>query len=188
VLLDSKSEGHMSVVSDIPLGHLRKLVSEIRDKEFTKESWQSWYNRTGSGQLLRQASTAVCILNEMIFGLSDQAVDNLIRLFHTSELNREGVQAPDAKGADAQPNTVEHPERTRSIWKVSQERVARSHLNDCVGRITHEYLSSEVWNLPIDQKSSLIQSDGEVEEITLHFFHDTAMLQQVLCLSIRKCI
>uniref|UniRef100_B9HGV4 ARM repeat superfamily protein n=1 Tax=Populus trichocarpa TaxID=3694 RepID=B9HGV4_POPTR len=93
---------------------------------------------------------------------------------------REGVQAPDAKGADAQPNTVEHPERTRSIWKVSQERVARSHLNDCVGRIAHEYLSSEVWNLPIDQKSSLVQSDGEVEEITLHFFHDTAMLQQVI--------
>lgn len=93
---------------------------------------------------------------------------------------REGVQAPDAKGAGAQPNTVEHPERTRSIWKVSQERVARSHLNDCVGRIAHEYLSSEVWNLPIDQKSSLIQSDGEVEEITLHFFHDTAMLQQVI--------
>ncbi|KAI9391302.1 hypothetical protein POPTR_007G067700v4 [Populus trichocarpa] len=180
LMTDSKSEGHMSVVSDIPLGHLRKLVSEIRDKEFTKESWQSWYNRTGSGQLLRQASTAVCILNEMIFGLSDQAVDNLIRLFHTSELNREGVQAPDAKGADAQPNTVEHPERTRSIWKVSQERVARSHLNDCVGRIAHEYLSSEVWNLPIDQKSSLVQSDGEVEEITLHFFHDTAMLQQVI--------
>ncbi|XP_061950119.1 uncharacterized protein LOC133673379 [Populus nigra] len=179
LMTDSKSEGHMSVVSDIPLGHLRKLVSEIRDREFTKESWQSWYNRTGSGQLLRQASTAVCILNEMIFGLSDQAVDNLIRLFHTSELNR-GVQAPDAKGADAQPNTAEHPERTRSIWKVSQERVARSHLNDCVGRIAHEYLSSEVWNLPIDQKSSLIQSDGEVEEITLHFFHDTAMLQQVI--------
>lgn len=122
----------------------------------------------------------MCILNEMIFGLSDQAVDNLIRLFHKSELNREGVQAPDAKGADAQPNTVEHLECTRSIWKVSQERVARSHLNDCVGRIAHEYLSSEVWNLPIDQKSSLIQSDGEVEEITLHFFHDTAMLQQVI--------
>lgn len=53
-------------------------------------------------------------------------------------------------------------------------------MNDCVGRIAHEYLSSEVWNLPIDQKSSLVQSDGEVEEITLHFFHDTAMLQQVI--------
>ncbi|KAJ6917749.1 hypothetical protein NC652_019931 [Populus alba x Populus x berolinensis] len=146
------SEGHMSVVSDIPLGHLRKLVSEIRDKEFTKESWQSWYNRTVSGQLLRQASTAVW-----------------------KEFKHQ-MQ----KGADAQPNTVEHLERTRSIWKVSQERVARSHLNDGVGRIAHEYLSSEVWNLPIDQKSSLIQSDGEVEEITLHFFHDTAMLQQVI--------
>ena len=173
----------MSVVSDIPLGYLRKLVSEVRDKEFTKESWQSWYNRTGSGQLLRQASTAVCILNEMIFGLSDQAVDNLIGLFHKSGINKEGVQALDAKGADAQPKTVEHPELTRSIWKVSQERVARSHLNDCVGRILHEYLSSEVWNLPVDQESSLIQSHGEVEEITFHFFRDTAMLKQVLFLS-----
>ncbi|KAF9678708.1 hypothetical protein SADUNF_Sadunf07G0063200 [Salix dunnii] len=180
VLLDSKSEGHMSVVNDIPLGHLRKLVSEVRDKEFTKESWQSWYNRTGSGQWLRQASTAVCILNEMIFGLSLQAVDNLIGLFHKSGINREGVQALDAKGVDAQPNTAEHPDLTRSIWKVSQERVARSHLNDCVGRILHEYLSSEVWNLPIDQESSLIQSYGEVEEITFHFFHDTAMLQQII--------
>ncbi|KAJ6378370.1 hypothetical protein OIU78_028587 [Salix suchowensis] len=180
LMTDSKSEGHMSVVSDIPLGHLRKLVSEVRDKEFTKESWQSWYNRTGSGQMLRQASTAVCILNEMIFGLSDQAVDNLIGLFHKSGINREGVQELDAKGADAQPKTVEHPELTRSIWKVSQERVARSHLNDCVGRILHEYLSSEVWNLPIDQESSLIQSDGEVEEITFHFFRDSAMLQQVI--------
>nr|GEW59086.1 ARM repeat superfamily protein [Tanacetum cinerariifolium] len=40
------------------------------------ESWQSWYKRSNSGKLVRQASTDVCILNEMVFGLSDQAIDN----------------------------------------------------------------------------------------------------------------
>nr|GEW58269.1 ARM repeat superfamily protein [Tanacetum cinerariifolium] len=32
-------------------------------------------------KLVRQASTAVCILNEMVFGLSDQAVDNMKIMF-----------------------------------------------------------------------------------------------------------
>lgn len=169
----------MSVVTDIPLGHLRKLVSEVREKDYTRESWQSWYNRNGSGQLLRQASTAACILNEMIFGLSDQAVDKLTRMFKKPGINGEQVRAPYARGASSQPNAVEHPELTQSIWTVSQEKAARSHLIDSIGRILHEYLSSEIWRLPIDHKSSSIEPDGEVEEITLHFFQDTAMLHQV---------
>jgi hypothetical protein len=74
VLLDIRSEGHLSLITYIPQGYLCKLISEIPVKEYNNESWQSWYNRTGSGQLLHQASTAVCILNEIIFVLSDQAV------------------------------------------------------------------------------------------------------------------
>lgn len=149
-------------------------------REYNKESWQSWYNRTGSGQLLRQASTAVCILNEMIFGLSDQAVDSLTRMFQKSRIRREWFQESNSRVAGSQHCTFEHPKPTQPIWKVSQEKAARSHLIDCIGRILHECLSSEVWDLPIDQKSSLIQSAGGEGEIALHFFHDTAMLHQVL--------
>ncbi|GKV29316.1 hypothetical protein SLEP1_g38253 [Rubroshorea leprosula] len=53
LMTDLKTEGHLSVITDIPLGCLRKLVSEVRVKEYNKESWLSWYNRIGSGQLLR---------------------------------------------------------------------------------------------------------------------------------------
>ncbi|KAM6587311.1 hypothetical protein CsatA_009916 [Cannabis sativa] len=47
---DFRGGMHLSLITEIPLGYLRKLVSEIRMKEFKKESWQSWYNRNGSGQ------------------------------------------------------------------------------------------------------------------------------------------
>ncbi|GJT99647.1 hypothetical protein Tco_1109986 [Tanacetum coccineum] len=73
----SRSEGNLSVIKDIPLSYLRKLIGDVRNKEYMNESWQSCYKRTNSGKLVRQASTAVCILNEMVFGLSDQAVDNM---------------------------------------------------------------------------------------------------------------
>ncbi|KAG8658701.1 hypothetical protein MANES_03G176500v8 [Manihot esculenta] len=180
LMADFKSEGYMSVVIDIPLDYLRKLISEVRIKGYNKESWQSWYSRTGSGQLLRQASTAVCILNEMIFGLSDQSVDSLMKMLRKSIVKRHEIQEFDASVADGQPCTDECSELTQSIWKFSLAKACRSHLIDCIGRILHEFLSSEVWDLPVDSKPSHIQLDGEVEEIPSHFFHDTAMLQQVI--------
>ncbi|GJT11966.1 hypothetical protein Tco_0859008 [Tanacetum coccineum] len=82
------------------------------------ESWQSCYKRTNSGKLVRQASTAVCILNEM--------------------------------------------------------RDLRSQLIDSIGSILHEYLSPEIWNLPLEQ-SNVVTGD-----INFHFFHDNAMLHQVM--------
>lgn len=173
-----RSEGHLSLITDVPLGYLRNLISEIRVKEYNNESWQSWYNRTGSGQLLRQASTAVCILNEMIFGLSDQAFQIFTRMFHKSRAKREEAQEFDAGLANGQHHKTECSLPNESVWKLSQDKGVRSNLIDCVGRILHEYLSPEVWDLPVEHNSSLIHLDGEDEDISLHFFRDTAMLQQ----------
>lgn len=125
---------------------MRKLIGDVRNKEYTKESWQSWYNRTNSGKLVRQASTAACILNEMIFGLSDQAVDDWKTRFH---------------------NNI-------SGWNVSVKKDLRSQLIDCIGSILHEYLSPEIWNLPLDQPNV------EAVDVTVHFCHDNAMLHQVM--------
>ncbi|XP_031256286.1 uncharacterized protein LOC116114265 [Pistacia vera] len=172
---DIKSEGHLSIITDIPLGYMRKLVAEVRVREYNKESWQSWYNRTGSGQLLHQASTAACIINEMIFGVSDQAVDTFTRMFQKFRARREEVQELDTELTDIQPSNLDEP-----IWKIKQQKSDKSHLIECIGKIIHEYLSPEVWDLPLDHKSLLLQSDGEVEDITMHFFHDTAMLHQVI--------
>lgn len=184
LLLDLRSEGHLSIIADIPLVYLRNLISEIRTKEYNKESWKSWYNRTGSGQLLRQASTAVCILNEMIFGLSDQAVDGFTRMFQKSRVQREEVLELDAGLADGQhyPPGCSFP--SESVWRSSQDKGVRSQLIECVGRILHEYLSPEIWDLPIEHKASLIYPDEEAEDIDLHFFRDTASLHQEIYISL----
>ncbi|KAL5813264.1 hypothetical protein ACOSQ3_028214 [Xanthoceras sorbifolium] len=172
---DFRSQGHLSVITDIPLNSLRKLVAEVRAREYNKESWHSWYYRTGSGQLLHQASTAACIINEMIFGLSVQSVDNFTRMFQKSRVIRREIQESDAELTDVQPYNLEE-----SIWKIKQQKGVKSYLIDCVGKIIHEYLSPEVWDLPLDRKSSLIQSDKEAEDISLHFFRDTVMLHQII--------
>ncbi|CAA3017117.1 Inorganic phosphate transporter 1-4 [Olea europaea subsp. europaea] len=165
VCLDSQIEGSLSVIIDIPLGHLRKLISEIRMKEYHKESWQSWYKRTGSGQLVRQASTAACILNEMIFGLSDKAMTTFRIMFEKSSSGWQDIDSF-------------HAEQEEYVWNIDQDSGARSHLIDCVGSILHEYLSSELWDLPLGDRASLRQSDGEDGDVTLYFFHDNGMLHQ----------
>ncbi|XP_004295659.1 PREDICTED: uncharacterized protein LOC101290940 [Fragaria vesca subsp. vesca] len=153
LMADKKNGQHLALITDIPLGYLRNLVSEVRMKDYNETSWHSWYKRTGSGQLLRQASTAVCILNEMIFGISDQATEYFRRRFQKSSKRR---------------------------WKVLQDEGLRSHLIDCIGRILHEYLSHEVWDLPTENRSPVILHDYEAEDISVNLFHDTAMLHQVI--------
>lgn len=177
--LDSRSEASLSVIADIPLGYLRKLVSEVRTKSYSKESWKSWYHRTGSGQLVRQASTAACILNEMIYGLSDQAVDAFSKVFHKSSLRWGKIEGYAVGGYDnMQKDKLGHGGPDESVWKFCQNRDGRSQLIDCVGGILHEYLCHEVWDLPSERQSSFQQSDTDAGDITLHFFHDNAMLHQ----------
>ncbi|XP_052177769.1 uncharacterized protein LOC127791774 isoform X2 [Diospyros lotus] len=178
LVTDSSGEGSLSIVIDVPLGFLRKLVAEVRVKD--EESWQTWYNRTGSGLLVRQASTAVCILNEIIFGASDKAVDAFARMFQGCRLRLEKMEGCHALLDDIQAGKFEQPMPSASFWKFSQEKGGRNHLIASIGSILHEYLSSEVWSLPLEHKSSLQQPDGEVEDINLHFFHDVALLHQVI--------
>lgn len=160
ILKGLKSAAGLTVLTEIQLGPLRNLVSEVRRKEYSKESWQSWYTRTGSGQLLRQTSTSACILNEIIFGMSDQSIDVFTRMFRKHML----------KGDDNQGT---------NCWKVCLDKATRNHLIDCIGTVLHEYQSPEVWDIPIEHKDLILQSDDEAEEISLHLFHDTSMLHQV---------
>ncbi|KAL2475889.1 ARM repeat superfamily protein [Abeliophyllum distichum] len=162
---DSQIEGSLSIIVDIPLGHLRKLISEIRMKEYHKESWQSWYKRTGSGQMVRQASIAACILNEMIFGLSDQAMTNFRKMFEKSSLGQQDIESFYADGNDISCEFV-HAGQEEYVWNIDQDSGARSHLIDCIGSILHEYLSTEIWDLPLGLRASLQQSDGEDRDIT----------------------
>ena len=121
------------------------------------ESWESWYNRTGSGQLVRQASTAVCILNEMIYGLSDQAISSFGRMFQHSNLKWQEIEECDANGY-AQPCKCDQPVPDNNLWHVCNHSRARNNLIHSIGSVLHEYLSPEVWTLPLDHTASSIQS------------------------------
>ncbi|KAK4794723.1 hypothetical protein SAY86_012717 [Trapa natans] len=165
LVADSTSGGHLLVIADIPLGYIRKLVSELRIKDCNEENWQSWYRRSGSGLLLRQASIAVCILNEMIFGLSDRAIEDLKQMFNKTSRSRD-------KNFMGSLN--------QDSWRFPDEESSRALLIACTGRILHEYLSPEVWNLPLEHEPSIMDFESEIEQIPLHLFTDIAMLQQVI--------
>ncbi|EYU33785.1 hypothetical protein ABFS82_08G161200 [Erythranthe guttata] len=151
IFTDSRNEGSYCVLIDILLGHFRNLTSELRTREHRNDSWQSWYKRTGSAHLVRRASTASCILNEMIYGLSDQASTSFNGMF-----------------------------RNKGIYVNSNgNKNARIHLIDCIGSILHEYLSPEIWNIPLGFSDSLEQF-GEDGDINLHVFNDNGMLHQVI--------
>ncbi|CAL5207919.1 unnamed protein product [Lathyrus oleraceus] len=142
ILADHSGEGLLSHLTETLLGNFRKLVTELRLKEYNNESWQSWYERTGSGQLLRQASTAACMINEMIFGLSDKAINDFARIYHRSPLSK-GVLVQSYKL-----DCAVH----ESFWKMPKDTAVKSYLVDCIGGILHEYLSAEVWSVPIDRR------------------------------------
>ncbi|GFZ05787.1 ARM repeat superfamily protein [Actinidia rufa] len=187
LIADSRNEGSLSIVTDVPLGYLRKLISEVRMREHSKESWQSWYSRVGSGQLVRQATTAICLLNEIIFGVSDKAVDTFARMFQEYGSNWEEIEGFQAGSDNIWHCKFENPEPSASIWKTSQGNDNKSHLIDCVGSILHEYLAAEVWSLPLQHKSFLQQPDSEVEDLTSHFYNDAALLYQEIYIFLNQC-
>lgn len=170
--LDGRSEVSLCVLTDFPLEYFRKLISELRMKEYSKESWHSWYVRTGSGQLLRQASTAACILNEIIYGMSDQSVDLYAKMFQKSKTKADETYGKGPGCVDELGKSI----LNESVWKVCQGKDARNHLINCVGSILHEYLCPEIWNLPISKESSLLAQDAEDDDLPSYFYRDTTML------------
>ncbi|GAB2219226.1 hypothetical protein Drorol1_Dr00006858 [Drosera rotundifolia] len=155
LIADSRTDVSLSNVVEVPLGHLRKLVSEIRMKEYHDERWQQWYSRTGFGQLLRQASTAVCILNEMIYGMSDHTAVDFANMFNRSNTRQDDGDIPCAK--------------SNSHWQLYHQRGAMDQMIECIDIILLEY-TSEVWELPVEHKLSSVQLDAE--DISKHFFCD----------------
>lgn len=162
---------------DIPLGYLRKLISDIRAKEYKLESWESWYNRTGSGQLVRHACTAACILNEMIYGLSDRSISTIGSKFQRARLKWQDIEDHGANVND-QSSKLKKLMEEKTFWKVCWEHGPRNYLIDCIGSILHEYLSPEIWNLPLDNTDPFLQFNGGDDALSLHFFKDNAMLYQ----------
>ncbi|XP_064979361.1 uncharacterized protein LOC135620357 isoform X2 [Musa acuminata AAA Group] len=84
IISGHESNMFLSVLVDNLLDQFRQLISELRMKEYGKEGWKTWYFHHGSGQLLRKTSSAVCMLNEIIYGLSEQSVNTYSTFFKKS--------------------------------------------------------------------------------------------------------
>ncbi|XP_010669990.2 uncharacterized protein LOC104887100 isoform X2 [Beta vulgaris subsp. vulgaris] len=175
---DCRNEVLLSKIIEIPLDNLRKLISEIRMKEYSRESWESWYSRTHSGKLLRLAGTAACILNEMLFGMSDQANDVFRKIFQEAGARVKEKQKGNATAFGQSCQVQYH--FADEHWKMSGAEYVRQHVIDCVGTILHEYTSPEIWDLPVIHEMSPLQSLGKSGTIGKHFLHDISTLHQVL--------
>ncbi|XP_051197741.1 uncharacterized protein [Lolium perenne] len=162
----------LSVFVDILLNQFRRLSTELRAKDTQRYGVQRWYMKSDSGQILRQASAAVCMLNELIYGLSDQSLCICLQLF-----NRSSAQV--VPGQNDKTSSAGHRGVTdsRVVWKISEEMGTKDDIIHCIGSILHEYMSPEVWDLPTEQNSELCL--GEIS-LPLHLFRDTTALQQVM--------
>lgn len=170
----------LSVVVDQLLDHVRQLTQNIRMKEYGKVGWRTWFHQHGSGHLLRKTSVAVCMLNEIIYGLSEQSVNTYSELFKKSK--GDVIQEKDFTYDDGRPLWL----KSRcSTWKIRMEKNSWDHIVHSVGKILHEYLSSEVWGIPQNQNELILEDEQELE-LPLYFFHDTIMLhQEILFFKIR---
>lgn len=182
-VIDCRNEVSLSNIIDIPLDNLHKLVSEIRTMEFTRETWESWYTRPHSGRLLRQASTAVCILNEMLFGMSDQSINDFEKLFNETGARVEEGHMSYESFLDQSCQARCHVAGV-SLWKKNAVGPVRQHVIDCIGTILHEYISPEIWDFSVTHDISLFQSSGKCGIIDKHLLHDVAMLHQVLAFQV----
>jgi hypothetical protein len=172
MLLGQGTSTSLSVFVDILLNQFRRLSTELRAKDTQRYGVQRWYMKSDSGQILRQASAAVCMLNELIYGLSDQSLSICLQLF-----NRSSAQV--VPGQNDKTSSAGHRGVTdsRVVWKISEEMGTKDDIIHCIGSILHEYMSPEVWDLPTEQNSELCL--GEIS-LPLHLFRDTTALQQVI--------
>ncbi|KAF0930817.1 hypothetical protein E2562_035397 [Oryza meyeriana var. granulata] len=162
-----ETSASLSVFVDILLDQFRRLSTELRG------SGQRWYMKSDAGQTLRQAISAVCMLNELIYGLSDWSLSICLQIF-----NKSSAQVIVPGQNDQLTAFGQHSGGTnRNVWKISEQMGMKDHIIHCIGSILHEYMAPEVWDLPTESDSKLSLTELN---IPLHFFRDTAALHQVM--------
>ncbi|KAL6906326.1 hypothetical protein ACP4OV_003927 [Aristida adscensionis] len=165
----------LSVFVDILLDQFRRLSTELHDKDIYNDGLQRWYMKSEAGQALRQASSAVCMLNELIYGLSDQSLSDFEQLFNkrSAQVIRTNRQN-DQVHAFLQYNGVT---KGNEVWGCNERKSTKENILHCVGSVLHEYVSPEVWDLPTEKDSELLLRELN---LPLHFFRDTTALHTVM--------
>jgi TELO2-interacting protein 1 len=174
-VLGKETAASLSVFVDILLEQFRTFSTEIRAKNIYKDDFRMWYMKSEAGQKLRQASSAICMLNELIYGLSDQSLDMFLQLFKKSSARRMRANCHnDQLRVCAQHDGVTNE---REIWGFNEQKGTKDNILHWIGSVLHEYVSPEVWDLPTEKDTVL----GLAElNLPLHFFRDTTALHTVI--------
>lgn len=141
-------------IVEILLDTLQQAASELREQP--EEANQSIH--FGDGRLQRASATAVCILNEFVYGASGLWTDKMSSFFgnfSTKEAHESGK------------------------WGIGSNVDAKSHISECMGNILHDYLSPEIWELPVEAVARSARKASSLDMSLLHILQDNAMLQQV---------
>ncbi|KAJ1296121.1 hypothetical protein BS78_01G274900 [Paspalum vaginatum] len=160
---------------DILLDQFRRLSTELRAKDIYKDGLQRWYMKSEGGQTLRLASSTVCMLNELLYGLSDRSLDMFLQNFKyrpaemakTACLNNELVACVEHNGVTNE----------REAWGFNDQKSTKDNVRHCIGSILHEYVSPEAWDLPTEKEAELCPIELN---LPLHFYRDTTALHTVM--------
>lgn len=164
----------LSLFVDILLDQFRRLSTELRAKDIYKDGLQKWYLKSEGGQTLRQASSAVCMLNELMYGLSDRSLGMFLQHFK----NRSAQMPRTACLRNQFVACVEHNGVTNEeiVWGFNDQKGTKDNILHCIGSILHEYVSPEVWDLPTEKEAKLCLIELN---LPLHFYRDTTALHTV---------
>ena len=170
-MLGKETAASLSPFVDILLDHFRRLSTELRSKNIYRDGLDRWYMKNEAGHTLRQASSAVCMLNELIYGLSDRSLGMFLQLFQ----KRSAQMIRTAHQNDQLTACVEHNER--KVWGFNEQKDTKDNIIHCIGSILHEYVSPEVWDLPTEKDVELPLTELN---LPLHFYRDTTALHTVI--------
>ncbi|PWZ22883.1 hypothetical protein Zm00014a_010735 [Zea mays] len=165
----------LSLFVDILLDQFRRLSTELRDKDVYNDGLQRWYMKGEAGQALRQASSAVCMLNELMYGLSGRSLGMFLQLFSngSAQMPRTVCQKNQLL-ACVKHNAVTNK---REVWGFSEQKGTKDNILHCISSILHEYVSPEVWDLPTEKDTELHLIELN---LPLHFYRDTTALHTVV--------
>ncbi|PAN48255.1 hypothetical protein PAHAL_9G371600 [Panicum hallii] len=166
----NETAASLSLFVDILLDHFRRLSTELRSKNIYRDGVDRWYMKSEAGHTLRQASSAVCMLNELIYGLSDRSLGMFLQLLQ----KRSAQLIRTARQNDQLTACVEHNER--KVWGFNEQKDTKDNIIHCIGSILHEYVSPEVWDLPTEKDVELSLTELN---LPLHFYRDTTALHTV---------
>nr|CAB3500061.1 unnamed protein product [Digitaria exilis] len=163
----------LSPFVDILLDHFRRLSTELRSKDIYKDGVHRWYMKGQAGHTLRQASAAVCMLNELIYGVSDRSLGMFLQLFQKRSAQMVRTACQSDQSACVQNNGVTNG---REVWGFNEKKDTKDNIIHCIGSILHEYVSPEVWDLPTVKDAELCETELN---LPLHFYRDTTALHTV---------